>query len=134
MPITSNFPGYRLPIWVAGNDGAAEGQAALKALHDLNVTDGSYTALDMESRVDKHYVRAFSDILTPHYRVMIYGSASTVFGNPDINGYWVADYAAIGPFMYNHPATRMTQYASGPKYDSSLVKKWIVDDGLLWHP
>lgn len=128
-----NFPGYRLPNWVGGTNGASEGATALKALKDLGVPEGAYTALDMETRVDKQYVRSFASVVHPTYRVMVYGSASTVFGNPNINGYWVADYAGIGPFMYDHPDTRMTQYASNAKYDSSLVKKWIVDDRLLWH-
>lgn len=131
-PDWQQLPGYKLPIWVGGNDGDKEGKTALNVLHNLKVTPGSYTALDMETRVDKTYVRAFADIVTQEYRVMVYGSASSVFGNPDYNGYWVADYAGIGPFMYDHPDTRMTQYASGRKFDSSLVKKWIVDDGLLW--
>lgn len=127
-----NFPGYRLPIWVAGNNGATEGSDALRALRELRVPEGSYTALDMETRIDKQYVRSFASVVHPTYRVMVYGSASTIFGNPNINGYWVADYRGIGPFMYRHPDVRMTQYASGKLYDSSLVKSWVIDDGLLW--
>ncbi len=61
----------------------------------------------------------------------VYGSASTVFGNPSADGYWVADYAGIGPFLYPHRFVKATQYDNGPNYDSSLVKHWQYD-WRLW--
>ena len=58
------------------------------------------------------------------FYVWVYGSASTVFGNPECDGYWVADYAGRGPFMYPHKMVKATQYDNGTNYDSSLVKYW----------
>ena len=55
-----------------------------------------------------------------------------MFSNPPLNGWWVAFYAGIGPFMVDHPDVRATQYANGDLYDSSTVKPWTYDDGTWW--
>lgn len=125
------FTGAKLPIWVGGFNGAGEGEQAVKALQALGVPQGSVTALDMEGRKDDTYVNAFGAVLQQAgYKVWVYGSASSVFGNPQLNGYWVADYRGIGPFMYSAPGVRATQYQSGSLYDSSLVKEWTLP--LFW--
>jgi len=49
---------------------------------------------------------------------------------PPADGYWVADWAGMGPFMYRHQYVKATQYACGTNYDSSLVKHWQYD----WRP
>ena len=123
----------KLPIWVGGLDGKGEGEEAVSALRALRVPRQSYTAIDMEERVDRTYIDNFGAVLqAAGYRVWVYGAASTVFGNPGLNGYWVADYAGIGPFMYNHSGVRATQYATGPNYDSSTVKDWTYHFGTWW--
>ena len=128
------FPNNRkLPIWVAGLDGTGEGHAAVDALRDLGVPRRVYTAVDMEQRVDKTYLEHFGAVLSAAgYKVWVYGSASTVFSNPGLNGYWVADFAGTGPFMYNHAGVRATQYAPGPSYDSSTIKDWTYHFGPWW--
>lgn len=128
------FKGLRkLPIWVGGMGGTPEGWEAVQALYALGATPGCYTVLDMEARVDKTYVEAFGSVLQYcGFKVWVYGSASTVFGNPKLNGYWVADYAGIGPFMYAHTSVRATQYANGQTYDSSTVKSWTKYIGTWW--
>jgi hypothetical protein len=121
----------KLPIWVGGLDGTGEAWGALQALYSLSVKPGAFMALDMETRVDKSYVEAFGKILNwAGFKVFVYGSASTLFSNPGLNGYWVADYAGIGPFMYK--GARLTQYASGTAYDSSTVKLWTYTFGTWW--
>jgi hypothetical protein len=123
----------KLPIWVAGLDGTGEGHQAVGALRALRVPAKSYTAVDMETRIDRSYLDNFGAVLqAAGYRVWVYGSASTVFNNPGLNGYWVADYAGIGPFMYNHAGVRATQYASGADYDSSTIKDWTYHAGTWW--
>jgi hypothetical protein len=123
----------KLPIWVGGTDGPGEAEQAIKALHDLGVPKRVYTALDMEGRVDKLYVEHFGQALqAAGYKVWVYGQASTVFGNPRLNGYWVADWAGRGPFMYNHRHVRATQYAKGQDYDSSTVRDWTFNSGTWW--
>jgi hypothetical protein len=130
----ARFSGNRkLPIWVAGLNGSEEGATAVSALRALRVPQSSYTAVDMETRVDNTYLNNFGSVLqAAGYKVWVYGSASTVFSNPGFNGYWVADYAGIGPFMYNHLGVRATQYAPGPAYDSSTVKDWTYSSGTWW--
>jgi hypothetical protein len=123
----------KLPIWVAGLDGRGEGETAAAALRALGVPGHVYTAVDMENRVDKTYLQHFGDRLqAAGYKVFVYGSVSSVFGNPSLNGYWVADYAGTGAFMYNHPHVRATQYATGPEYDSSTVRDWTFSFGTWW--
>lgn len=127
------LPGYKLPFYVAtpGQAGHVEALSAVAQLKTLKVPSGCRIGLDMETRVDAAYVQNFGDVVNHEgYRVMVYGSADSVFRNPVLQGYFVADYAGIGPFMYDHPGVRGTQYASGPRYDSSLVKPWILPE--LW--
>ena len=128
------FSGTRkLPIWVAGLDGSGEGANAVNALRALGVPPRVFTVVDMENRVDKTYVEHFGERLNAAgYKVWVYGSASTVFQMPALQGYWVADYAGSGPFMYNHGQVRATQYASGQNYDSSTVKDWTYWFGPWW--
>ena len=130
----TKFHGNRkLPIWVGGMDGPGEAERAIKALRDLGVPTRVYTALDMEGRVDDLYVNNFGQALqAAGYKVWVYGQASTVFGNPRLNGYWVADFAGRGPFMYNHRHVRATQYAKGQDYDSSTVRDWTFNSGTWW--
>ena len=123
----------KLPIWVAGLDGAGEGAEAVRALRALGVPRGSYTVVDMEARVDRTYLDHFWSVLQAGgYKVWVYGSASTVFNNPSLNGYWVAEYAGRGPFMYNHSSVRATQYAPGEFFDSSSIKDWTYFSGTWW--
>ncbi len=128
------FHGNRkLPIWVAGLDGSGEGKTAIHALRALGVPTGVYTVVDMENRVDKTYAENFGQTLqAAGYKVWVYGSSSSVFANPRLNGYWVADYAGTGAFMYNHAHVRATQYATGANYDSSTVRDWTYDFGPWW--
>lgn len=119
--------GPKLPIWVAGFNGKMDAESCLNGVWTIGATKGCYVAVDMEARVDETYVAAFGAIMQHEgYKVLVYGSASTVFNHPQLNGYWVADYAGIGPFMYNHPGVRATQYQPGPNYDSSTVRPWIL--------
>lgn len=125
------IPGYKLPIWVGGFAGMREGEQCLTELENLHVPAGKVVALDLEGRIDITYVSAFGAILQHHgYKVWPYGSADTLFENPQLNGYWVADYAGIGQFMYAHPGTRATQWTDGAKYDQSTVKPWELEN--LW--
>lgn len=128
------FPHNRkLPIWVGGFSGHDEGAQAVRELRKLRVPRGCYTVLDLEMRVDRTYVEAYGKVLhDAGYKVFVYGSASTVFQNPHLNGYWVADYRGTGPFMYNHSHVRMTQYRSGDKYDGSSIKTWTYYFGKWW--
>lgn len=130
------FPGFKLPIWVGGLDGEAEGQAAVMALEGLGVPQGRLTVLDMETRKDVTYVSHFGhELQQAGYKVWVYGSASTVFSNPPLNGYWVADYTTNLTVIFNlmqAPSVRAVQYEAdlAPGFDASLVKAWT--EGEMW--
>lgn len=135
------FPGYRLPIWVPspGNkSGLKDGAEAVAALQQLKVPAGSFTVVDMEAMRDRTYVEHFAETLHAGggYRLWVYGSRSTVFGNPPCNGYWVADYGistAQGIRLLETPHVRAWQHLANiaPGYDASLVKQWT--EGGMWH-
>jgi hypothetical protein len=129
------FPGYKLPIWVGGDEGHPEGQEAAAELAALGVPAGSITVLDMETRKDRTYVAAFGAAMQQAgYRVWVYGSAATVGLNPPLNGYWIADYtdsAATIDHLLGLPHVRAVQYANLPGFDKSWVKAWT--EGEMWH-
>jgi len=86
------------------------------------VPPGKRIALDLEMLVAPAYVHDFHAVMAHYlYRVWVYGSASVVFGNPACEGYWVADYAGKGPFMYAHSMVVATQWTDGAEYDQSEV-------------
>lgn len=126
------IPGMKLPIFVAGTTGLRDAEEALTDLEALGAKN-CVVALDMELsgyKVNVPYVSSFGAVMQHHgYLVWVYGSASYVFGNPKLNGYWVADYTYT-PFMYNHPGTRATQWTDGATYDQSTVKMWEAEN--LW--
>jgi len=127
---------HKLPIWVRSNptqvDAEADAFGALQRLYQLRVPRGITVAIDLETAVDSGYVRRFHSVMRwAGFYAWVYGSASTVFGNPSADGYWVADYAGKGPFLYPHRFVKATQYDNGPNYDSSLVKHWQYD-WRLW--
>lgn len=134
------LPNYRLPIWVPsrGNkNGTDDGKAAVQALRQLGVPEAAYTAVDMEVMVDRTYVEAFWAVLrAAGYRLWVYGSRSTVFRNPQCNGWWVADYGlttAEVMALLAVPGVRAVQYAANlaPGYYASLVREWT--EGGMWH-
>lgn len=126
------FPGPKIPIWVGGYGGTAEGLQAVAALRALGVPRGCETLLDMELRVDRTYVQHFGEALqAAGYKVLVYGSISTLFKNPQLNGYAVADPTGVR-HMYPHPGVRLTQYAFGPLFDNDVLRHWVSVQGDLW--
>jgi hypothetical protein len=80
--------------------------------------------------VDRTFLDCFCSVLREGgYKVGFYGWGWWVFNNPSLNGYWVAEYAGRGPFMYNHSSVRATQYANGQFYDSSSIQEWTYYSG-----
>jgi hypothetical protein len=129
----ARFPGYRLPIYVPGvpGSGPEDGGHAVGLLHELGVPVGAPTVLDMETRKDALYVENYGAVLNQAgYKVWVYGSLDFVFGNPPLQGWWVADYTGRA-HMVDHPKVRATQWASLPTYDHSDVLAWTVAE--MWH-
>ncbi len=121
-----------VPAWVRstpGADAAADAAAALAWLRRNNVQPGTAIMLDLESLFDPRYMLAFRAALMGQYRVLPYGSQSTLFQCPPLDGYWPADWTGKA-----HLVTRLgvvaTQWGSFGNYDLSEV----LDAVPLWSP
>ena len=85
----------KLPIFAQSRPAhpVIDAQSAIAALRAIGAPPGVYTALDLEDAVDPPYVRTYGkELRQAGYKVWVYGQASTVFGNPALNGYWVANW------------------------------------------
>lgn len=132
------FPGYRLPVTVPADPGSGplDGGSAVAYLRNvLHVPEGCITGLDLETRVDVRYVLNFGQVMQDAgYKVWVYGSQSTVFQNPPLNGYWPAVRnwtAAAVERLLQQPHVRAAQIADLGGYDVSYVKPWT--EGEMWH-
>lgn len=139
----ARFVGRRkLPIVEASDlaiyDPADLARQALQQLRLLGVPHGKYTALAIETQDQPDWVEAYGDYMhLAGYKTWLCGSASVVFNNPQLNGWWVEDWAEQGPFMYDHPGVRATQYASpqtgsGGDWDSSTILDWVYYSDSWW--
>jgi hypothetical protein len=132
----------KLPIFVQSAPvlamAEADAFACIEALYDAGVPAGQNirVALDLEVAQADEYVKRFGKVLHYFgYWVWVYGSASTVFANAPLDGYWVADFTDGKPFEYPHPDVKATQYTNNPPqnaYDSSAVRAWIADTAAHW--
>ncbi len=124
---------WRLPIFTReqGGDPAADARAVISWMTSHRVPHGVCVALDYETRVDAGYLRAFdAAIVQAGWKVMLYGSESTVLNNPKPSGgYWVAHWTG-SPFL--RPESAATQWAG----DVTLGKPWdanlVADSTPLW--
>jgi phosphotransferase system HPr-like phosphotransfer protein len=129
---------YKVPIYVANHTPEADADSCVQQLRALQVPAGSLIVIDMETRDDAYYVEKFYAHVRPaNYKVLVYGSASSVFTNPACNGYWVAQYDGEPDSYYpqSWPSNvRAKQYASdvmlGTQYDESTWKAWTVNE--MW--
>jgi len=111
----------RLPIYVCDNPTSRNPQSdAADFIAQLRrigcPPTGRLTLLDYETAVDGAYLLAFDRLLVAAgYRVMVYGSRSTVFKNPKPSGgYMAADWTSV-PHMV--PGSDATQYEAEPDWD-----------------
>jgi hypothetical protein len=126
----------RLPVWCYGRDreGAADGEAFAAWLHAHDVPKHSAVMLDMETLVDTGYVNSFYEE-TYNWALALYGSVSTVFANPETDGWFPADWTGH-PHLFAHEDVIGTQFAAaqlrqtvGP-WDLSMM----APTAELWSP
>ena len=119
---------WRLPVWVRSYGGVnpnADSAAMIQWLKSNNVPTNTATVLDLETLVDPTYVNQYAAALhAAGYLVLPYGSASTLFSNPELDGYFVAEPGAT-EIDARCVATQFGYYAA---YDLS----WIEDSVPLW--
>jgi hypothetical protein len=124
---------WRVPIFTRSRAGdpSADARAVISWMTAHHVPKGVCVALDYETRVDASYLRAFdAAVVRAGWKVMVYGSRSSVLSNPKPSGgYWVADWTGSA-FLY--PGSAATQWAS----DAMLGKPWdasvVADRTPLW--
>lgn len=139
----------RLPTWVPtpGHEGplaAAEALLAWLAAHKVPPVDprtGQHTHVlwDMETgkEPDAPWLNAAADrVAKDGYWNLVYGSLSTLFGQPSRDGYCVANPTGQ-PHMFMRPHVKMTQYAfdvavPGGTIDQSLITAELARQ--LWLP
>lgn len=114
----------KLPIWVhkPGDSGIAEGWAALQRAYQLKIPKGTLIVIDVENNPDPQAVANFRSVANwGGYYCGSYGSASTVFENPEDYGWWVADWNDKAK-LYPRKGVFATQYINGDGYDLSVIR------------
>lgn len=111
-----------------GESGDAETEAleCLKALKHVECPLGKVVGLDLELAVAPAYVTAFGGVLN-HFgmRVWVYGSLSTVFRNPRLNGYDPADWTGLPHVVAGAHATQWASAGQlGTTYDARSIRFW----------
>lgn len=114
---------YRVPCWVRSNPQQVSPNTDAVAfatwLHDNNVPLGTVTVLDLEMAVDPAYVNVYGSVIHSFgYYVWPYGSTSTLFQNPALDGYFAADPTGV---EHLYPNTVATQYYAAGAYDLTVI-------------
>ena len=120
---------YRLPVFVRSNpnlnDVTGDVTKFVTWLRSNQVPAGSAVVLDLETAVNVAYVNGFgAGLRNAGYKVLPYGSKSSLFQNPELDGYFVADPGAKGV----DENTVATQFA----YDGTYDLSYIADSVPLW--
>lgn len=93
---------YRVPIWVRSDPSSVDPTS------DANACVAALQALGAPAP----------------YLVLPYGSLSSLFSNPQCDGYWPADWTGI-PQLNSNPGVVATQYLSNSTYDLSVIDQSI---------
>lgn len=113
---------YRLPVYTRSNPPGPGAQAdvaeAVAQLGHIGCPKGKLVAWDMETAADAAYIKGvYGDLSAAGWKVIVYGSESSVLGNDNPDGlYWAADWTNV-PHMAGR--SQITQYVSFASYDLS---------------
>lgn len=121
---------YILPTYVRSNpqthDPAGDAGQAVAWLKAHNAPKGIVVVLDLETAIDPAYVNGFGTQLhASGYKVWPYGSKSTLWRNPSLDGYFVADPTGKDHVLSGSVAT---QFSFNGSYDLDDV----ANSGVLW--
>lgn len=123
---------YILPVFVrsdpSGADAIADVKEAVTQLTGIGMK-GRLVAWDAETSVATGYISEVSARLTvAGYRMIVYGSLSTVTGNRNPDGwYWDASWTGT---EHVDPGAQATQYADEGSWDLSLLHYSLA--AVLW--
>lgn len=136
IEIAAQTAEYGLPVWVRypmpGPGPNIDSADFLRWLRAHGVPTGCYTMLDIETGVDPGYVQKFGDRLhSAGYKVAVYGSPSTAYRNPPLDGYVIAHWDN-NPALDEGSEAVGDQYESLPAYDLDTFKQgmefWKIHD------
>jgi hypothetical protein len=119
---------YRLPVFVRsdppGPGAGADTVAAISYLKYIGAPTGILVAWDMETAMDFAYINeVYQDLRASGYKLIVYGSQSTVMGNDNPDGlYWGADWTDV---EHLHSGDVITQFASFAAYDESEAESGL---------
>lgn len=121
---------YWLPVWVRSNPSQAnallDANQTLQWLIAHNAPPGIAVVLDLETAADFTYVSQYGTVLrSAGFKVWPYGSKSTLFSNPAVDGYFVADPTGVDHLV---TGTIATQFYGNGSYDLED----IANTGVLW--
>lgn len=120
---------FRLFCWVRSNpaqvNALADAQACLNAMAAIGYPAGCAVLLDLETAVDPPYVNTFGSLVRPTNPVWPYGSKSTLFRNPALDGYFPSDPTGVDHVA---PGWIGCQFSYNGSYDEDDV----TQPGLLW--
>jgi hypothetical protein len=132
---------FRLPIFSASNredTPAAAGTDAWAfwaALESLKVPHGVTVAVDIETAVYKTYLSALDEFLNP-WRLMAYGSLSTLLQNPKPSGnFWAGDWTdniLTGTEVVGESGIVCVQWANATMLNKPYDASVIEGDVTLW--
>ena len=132
--IASQKARYRLPIFVRSNPpgpgAAADAASAVAALHSIGAPRGTLGRLGHGDCSDAAYIRAvYGDLNAAGYKLIVYGTQSTVMGNDNPDGlYWGADWTDVPHFAWHNVITQwvsVQRLRRGPR---------LIRAAVLGHP
>lgn len=127
--ITAQHARYRLPIFVRSNPTHANATTDATNFKNwliaIECPVGSSVVLDLETAVDATYVNTFGSLLRAGgYKVLPYGSSSTLLRNPVLDGYFMAK---PGPAVIPSGCVAV-QYGGTSAYDLDIIASTVA----LW--
>lgn len=129
----------QFPVWVGYLEGDPLGHAtdAAAAMGRLGwspfAANRRAVLLDFETEVDPPWIDTFAgEIWQSGYQTFIYGSESTIVGNPGKEGRWIALYDGT-PDIPNVPAAIGHQYRANVPWGNTQVDLSVITDEMLVH-
>ena len=126
---------FALPIFTRSNPGSHSAtedvQAAINRLNFLEVPKNVCIAWDLETAIAPDYVKSVDQQMqAAGWKVMIYGSKSTLFlnGKPS-GGFWVAEWTG-SPHLY--PGSAATQWSGSGPFGGAYDPNLVADTTPLW--
>lgn len=140
VPEWDRFAGLvQFGIWVGAAEGdpVGHGNAAVQAAHNLgwrpNAPLRRAIICDIETEQNRPWVDAFGKaVWDGGFQTYVYGSASTILGDPAKEGRWIALYNDE-PNIPAIPAAVGHQYKANVPWDGTFVDLSVITAEMLAH-